>query len=62
MDRIDTGWQKNLSSPWNIADCSSGGGFIFIAIAGLYQIWAYHIQLGKIGPLAGSGFENIVES
>jgi NHL repeat-containing protein len=27
----------------------------------LHQIWAYHLHTGKIGPLAGSGYENIVD-
>jgi hypothetical protein len=30
-------------------------------MAGLHQIWAYHLQTGKIGPFAGSGYENIVD-
>jgi len=30
-------------------------------MAGLHQIWAYHIQSGKVGPFAGSGRENIVD-
>jgi DNA-binding beta-propeller fold protein YncE len=47
-----------LSSPWDLAQDS---GFIFIAMAGLHQIWAYHIETGKIGPFAGSGYENIVD-
>jgi len=47
-----------LSSPWDLAH---EGGFVFIAMAGLHQIWAYHLQTGKIGPLAGSGYENIID-
>ncbi|HEX2557409.1 MAG TPA: thioredoxin-like domain-containing protein, partial [Nitrososphaera sp.] len=47
-----------LNSPWDLAYES---GLIFIAMAGLHQIWAYHIQTGKIGPFAGSGYENIVD-
>lgn len=49
-----------MSSPWDLAH-DGGGGFIFIAMAGLHQVWAYHIQSGKIGPFAGSGYENIVD-
>jgi hypothetical protein len=30
-------------------------------MAGLHQIWAYHLQTGKVGPFAGSGYENIVD-
>jgi len=47
-----------LSSAWDLAHDS---GFIFIAMAGLHQIWAYHVQTGKIGPFAGSGHEDIVD-
>lgn len=52
------GKAMQLSSPWDLAHAS---GFLFIAMAGLHQIWAYHIQSGKIGPFAGSGYENIVD-
>jgi thiol-disulfide isomerase/thioredoxin len=52
------GKTAQLSSPWDLAH---EGGFIFIAMAGLHQIWAYHLQTGKIGPFAGSGYENIVD-
>lgn len=52
------GKTTQLSSPWDLAD---NDGFIFIAMAGLHQIWGYHIASGKIGPFAGSGYENIVD-
>jgi thiol-disulfide isomerase/thioredoxin len=47
-----------LSSPWDLAHDS---GFVFIAMAGLHQIWAYHIESGKIGAFAGSSYEGIVD-
>lgn len=47
-----------LSSPWDLAHQE---GFLFVAMAGLHQIWAYHIESGKIGAFAGSGYENIVD-
>ena len=47
-----------LSSPWDLAYQE---GFLFTAMAGLHQIWAYHVDSGKIGPFAGSGYENIVD-
>ena len=47
-----------LSSPWDLARAD---GFLFIAMAGLHQVWVYHIESGKIGPFAGSGYENIVD-
>ena len=53
------GKATQLSSPWDLAH--DGDGFIFIAMAGLHQVWAYNIQSGKIGPFAGSGYENIVD-
>jgi thiol-disulfide isomerase/thioredoxin len=52
------GRSTRLSSPWDIVHRE---GFVFIAMAGLHQIWAYHIESGKIGPFAGSGHENIVD-
>jgi DNA-binding beta-propeller fold protein YncE len=52
------GKATQLSSPWDLAHDS---GFIFIAMAGLHQIWVYHIPTGRIGPFAGSGYENIVD-
>lgn len=47
-----------LSSP---RDLAHGSGFIFIAMAGLHQIWAYQLETGRIGPFAGNGYENIVD-
>ncbi len=52
------GRATQLSSPWDLAHSD---GFLFIAMAGLHQIWAYHIQSAKMGPFAGSGHENIVD-
>jgi sugar lactone lactonase YvrE len=52
------GRSTQLSSPWDLAYAD---GFLFIAMAGLHQIWAYHIGSGRIGPFAGSGYENIVD-
>jgi thiol-disulfide isomerase/thioredoxin len=52
------GKMTQLSSPW---DLSYDEDFLFVAMAGLHQIWAYHVDSGKIGPFAGSGYENIVD-
>ncbi|WP_415282866.1 thioredoxin-like domain-containing protein [Candidatus Nitrososphaera sp. FF02] len=52
------GKMTQLSSPWDLA---YDEGFLFVAMAGLHQIWAYHVDSGKIGPFAGSGYENIVD-
>lgn len=53
-----TGRTTQLSSPWDLA---YSDGFLFIAMAGLHQVWAYHVESRKIGPFAGSGYENIVD-
>jgi thiol-disulfide isomerase/thioredoxin len=58
MSGAQDGRATRLSSPWDLAFDDE---FLFIAMAGLHQIWAYHIQSGKIGPFAGSGQENIVD-
>ena len=52
------GRSTRLSSPWDVAHQEE---FLFIAMAGLHQIWAYHTESGKIGPFAGSGHENIID-
>ena len=45
-----------LSSPW---DLCIQGDVLYIAMAGLHQIWSMDIKAGKIGPFAGEGHENI---
>lgn len=52
------GRATQLSSPWDLAHSD---GFVFVAMAGLHQIWAFQVESGKIGPFAGSGYENIVD-
>lgn len=47
-----------LCSPWDLAYQEE---FLFTAMAGLHQMWTYHVDSGKIGPFAGSGYENIVD-
>jgi thiol-disulfide isomerase/thioredoxin len=47
-----------LSSPWNLAYDED---FLFVAMAGLHQVWAYHVDSARMGPFAGSGHENIVD-
>lgn len=58
LQSVQDGKATQLSSPWDLAHES---GFVFIAMAGLHQIWAYHIETGRIGPFAGSGYEGIVD-
>lgn len=52
------GKAAQLSSPWDLAHAA---GFLFIAMAGLHQVWAYDVRSGTVGPFAGSGYENIVD-
>lgn len=47
-----------LNSPWDLA---SDGKSIFIAMAGLHQIWSYDIKKQKLSVFAGRGSENITD-
>jgi thiol-disulfide isomerase/thioredoxin len=47
-----------LNSPWDIA---SDGKSLFIAMAGLHQIWRYGIDDELIEPFAGNGREDITD-
>lgn len=47
-----------LNSPWDLA---SDGKIIYIAMAGLHQIWSYRIDDAKIGVFSGRGSENITD-
>ncbi len=50
-----------LNSPWDIA-YSDLYKALFIAMAGLHQIWAYNLDDSTVRPFAGSGYEGIVDS
>ena len=45
-----------LASPWDLAWHE---GRLFIAMAGMHQIWAVDPADGVVGPYAGSGIENL---
>lgn len=45
-----------LASPW---DVHVDGGRLFIAMAGIHQIWALDLAAGTIGVFAGTGAEGI---
>ena len=45
-----------LASPWDLA---ADGQRLFIAMAGMHQIWVLHLNDATIGPYAGSGAEDI---
>lgn len=52
------GKETALSSPW---DVSAKDNFIFIAMAGNHQIWAYDTKTDMVSPFAGNGYENIID-
>ena len=45
-----------LISPWDLAFHDDK---LFIAMAGCHQLWVMDLQLGTVGPYAGSGAESI---
>jgi DNA-binding beta-propeller fold protein YncE len=45
-----------LSSPWDLA---LDGRRLFVAMAGLHQVWLLNLNDGTIGPYAGSGLEGV---
>ncbi len=47
----------SLSSPWDLAMYKDR---VFIAMAGLHQIWYLDINSQKVSPYAGDGTENLV--
>lgn len=52
------GRETALSSPWDVAVKDE---LVFIAMAGIHQIWTYDTGTGLVSPFAGSGYENIVD-
>jgi len=48
----------DLSSPWDLALV---GGRLYIAMAGSHQIWALDLKSQRVGPVAGSGREDIAD-
>lgn len=52
------GGRQPISSPWDLA---SEGGTLYIAMAGIHQIWRAEMPAGFARALAGSGRENIVD-
>ena len=47
-----------LSSPWDVA---LHDGVIYIAMAGIHQLWSLDLDTGMVGPYAGSGREAITD-
>lgn len=46
--------EVTLSSPWDLA---LAGETLYIAMAGVHQLWAFDLLSGAIGPLVGNGHE-----
>lgn len=47
-----------LSSPWDVALV---GDLLYIAMAGLHQIWALDLASGIVGPVIGNGREGLAD-
>ena len=47
-----------LSSPWDVV---LHNGTIYIAMAGIHQLWSLELDTGMVGPYAGSGREAITD-
>ncbi len=52
------GRSTSLSSPWDVALYN---GVMYIAMAGIHQIWSLDLGTGIVGPYAGSGREAITD-
>ena len=50
------GYATELVSPWDLAFHDDK---LYIAMAGCHQLWVMDLQLGTVGPYAGSGAESI---
>ena len=47
-----------LSSPWDLAHHD---GTLYIAMAGIHQLWSLDLESGMVGPYAGSGRESLTD-
>ena len=52
------GRSTSLSSPWDVV---LHNGVIYIAMAGIHQLWSLDLEKGIVGPYAGSGREAITD-
>ena len=48
----------SLSSPW---DVTLHDGVVYIAMAGIHQLWSLELETAMVGPYAGSGQEAITD-
>ena len=52
------GRSTSLSSPWDVV---LHNGVVYIAMAGIHQLWSLDLETGIVGPFAGSGREAITD-
>lgn len=52
------GRSTSLSSPWDVV---LHNGVMYIAMAGIHQLWSLDLDTGIVGPYAGSGREAITD-
>ena len=52
------GRSTSLSSPWDLVLNNS---VVYIAMAGIHQLWSLDLETGIVGPYAGSGREAITD-
>ena len=52
------GPSTSLSSPWDVV---LHNGVVYIAMAGIHQLWSLDLESGVVGPYAGSGREAITD-
>ena len=52
------GMSYALSSPWDVV---LHDGVLYIAMAGIHQLWSLELESGMVGPYAGSGREAITD-
>ena len=54
--RGGTALETALSSPWDLA---LGDGMLYIAMAGMHQIWSLDLEKGEVEVLVGTGREDL---
>ena len=52
------GFNTELNSPW---DLTMHDNKLYIAMAGCHQLWVMDLELGIVGPYAGTGGESITD-
>ena len=57
-DKSGPGPEMELNSPWDLV---AVGDKLYIAMAGIHQLWVYDPETGEVGPYAGSGREALTD-